>query len=340
VAEQSTPSSEPRRDGAHELTDGAEMNTVVPRAQDGRVPQRWAWASDIHLNFVSGRRRLAFCRSVCRVADGLIVTGDIGESTDLERHLRALAHAIPVVAYVLGNHDLYDSDAASVHALAERLTDEIPNLWWLDASGILELSSTTALIGVGGWADARWGRWEVAADMNDYRYIADFRVLGEDQRMWREVMERWANRDAQLAEQLLTAAASRYSRVVMATHVPPFWESAQNYRGRPMSTVLYPHYCSRIMGQAIVRVMQQYPDTRLGVLCGHTHGATEHSPLPNVTVYTAYAEYGDPRIQPQVVDVASPRLLEPSRRESHVPPGPRQVQTIDRDYTFDELGWE
>jgi hypothetical protein len=51
------------------------------------------------------------------------------------------------------------------------------------------------------------------------------------------------------------------------------------------------------MGEAILEIMVEYPEHRLTVLCGHTHGRGECQPTPNVQVFTGGAEYGQPTIQ-------------------------------------------
>jgi hypothetical protein len=43
--------------------------------------------------------------------------------------------------------------------------------------------------------------------------------------------------------------------------------------------------------------MRGFPDRRLTVLCGHTHGLGEAQPAANVIVYTGGARYGEPEIQ-------------------------------------------
>ena len=49
-------------------------------------------------------------------------------------------------------------------------------------------------------------------------------------------------------------------------------------------------------GDAILEIMAAWPERELTVLCGHTHGAGECQPLPNVRILTGGAEYGNPAI--------------------------------------------
>ena len=47
-----------------------------------------AWATDIHLNFLTTLARRRFLESVKEQADALVVTGDIAESNSLGETLR------------------------------------------------------------------------------------------------------------------------------------------------------------------------------------------------------------------------------------------------------------
>jgi predicted MPP superfamily phosphohydrolase len=55
------------------------------------------------------------------------------------------------------------------------------------------------------------------------------------------------------------------------------------------------------MGEAIIEVMERHPAVRLTVLCGHTHGGGECTPLPNVRVITGAARYHAPAVQRTIV---------------------------------------
>jgi len=50
------------------------------------------------------------------------------------------------------------------------------------------------------------------------------------------------------------------------------------------------------VGDAILEIMPQYPQRRLTVLCGHTHGEGVCQPLANVEILTGGAEYGRPAV--------------------------------------------
>jgi hypothetical protein len=45
------------------------------------------------------------------------------------------------------------------------------------------------------------------------------------------------------------------------------------------------------MGEALTEIMQEFPDRKLLVLCGHTHSSGVYSPLPNLRVLTGESQY-------------------------------------------------
>ena len=65
-----------------------------------------AWATDIHLNFVTTLARRRFLESIKEQADALVVTGDIAESNRLAETLMVMDVLVErPVYFVLGNHD-------------------------------------------------------------------------------------------------------------------------------------------------------------------------------------------------------------------------------------------
>jgi len=51
------------------------------------------------------------------------------------------------------------------------------------------------------------------------------------------------------------------------------------------------------VGDVLKRVMEEHPDSKMIVLCGHTHSQVEVDILPNLHVKTAGAEYRNPKIE-------------------------------------------
>lgn len=75
---------------------------------------RWRWMTDIHLEFLSDADLDAFLSKIGMIsADGLLISGDVGTGTDVDRFLVRLSEAFPgPICFVLGNHDFYDRSSA------------------------------------------------------------------------------------------------------------------------------------------------------------------------------------------------------------------------------------
>jgi 3',5'-cyclic AMP phosphodiesterase CpdA len=268
---------------------------------------RLAWATDIHLNFVDATTRREFYNSLAQDSDAVVISGDIGESPDVEGYLREMEEALQrPIYFVLGNHDFYRGSITATREAVARLAVESEYLAYLSANGVVELSPQTALIGHDGWADARLGDFANSdVILNDYALISELQcwqgagVLDKDR--LGDVLNALGDQAAQHLEGRLAEAVSRYTNVIAITHVPPFREATW-YDGRVSDDNWLPHFSCKAVGDAMVKVMESNPQANLLVLCGHTHGGGETSPLGNLRVLTGPARYGVPEIQ-QVFDV-------------------------------------
>ena len=258
---------------------------------------RLTWLTDLHLEFLTPARLTQFCVGLARAApESLLITGDISQSRGLEKHLRILERTLECPIYfVLGNHDFYYGSIGEVRALAERVSLASPRLCWLPSRGIIPLSEATALVGHDGWADGRFGDYARSAVMlNDYRFIQEFVGLGRDARLAR--LGQLGDEAAAYLRGILPEALSRWRRVIVATHVPPFAQAAW-HEGRISDDDWLPHFSCKVVGEVLVEAMRERPDREMLVLCGHTHGAGEIEVLPNLKVVTGGAVYGEPRVQ-------------------------------------------
>jgi predicted MPP superfamily phosphohydrolase len=268
---------------------------------------RLAWLTDIHLNFVSAERRRRLLNTIARQADAVAISGDIGESPNVGHFLQEMAHALGrQVFFVLGNHDFYRGSIARTREAMARLAGESEHLVYLTAVGVVELTPDTALVGHDGWADARLGDFQRSdVVLNDYLLIDELRWWKEDfvldKERLRPVLENLGDEAARHFERRIAEAASRYSRVIAVTHIPPFHEATW-HAGRWSDDNWMPHFSCQAAGQAMLRAMRLYPASNLLVLCGHTHGSGQADPADNVRVLTGAAEYGRPEIQ-QIIDV-------------------------------------
>lgn len=264
--------------------------------------KRFAWATDIHLDFVSYGGVAEFCRRVARAScDALVITGDIGESTSIIGYLETLAARINVPIYfVLGNHDFYGSRIAEVRRQVTELAAVHQRLSYLPAAGVVRLTERVALIGCDGWGDARLGNgFDSRVELQDHYLIRDLAALPTVGRFAR--VRALGEEEAERARVLLTAALAEHEHVVFATHVPPFREACW-HQGKVSDDDWLPHFTCRAVGDVLLGIMREHPTRRLTVLCGHTHGAGFARVLPNLVVYTGGARYGSPTLQ-QTINV-------------------------------------
>jgi predicted phosphohydrolase len=259
--------------------------------------RRLAWATDVHLNFLSPEELAAFAAAlVASEADAILITGDIAEAPSLRRLLTTVAQAVRrPIYFVLGNHDFYHGSIAEVRALAVDLSATSPWLRWLPAIDPVELAEDTILVGHDGWADGRLGNYGRSSVMlNDYVLIEELSGLDKDRRL--AALHRLGDEAAGHLEKIVPAALDRCRRVIVATHVPPFKEACWHL-GRISNDDWLPHFTCKAAGDVLREAAARRPDRKIEVLCGHTHGAGVAEILPNLVVRTGGAEYGAPVVQ-------------------------------------------
>lgn len=258
---------------------------------------RLAWATDVHLEFLRHDEVVAFCDELERLdPDAVLLTGDISTSRALEGHLRVLENCLArPIYFVLGNHDCYHGSIAATRELARERTRTSAFLRWLPACGPVPLAPGTLLVGHDGWADGRFGNYaESQVELNDYQCIAELENLSRAERLSR--LHALGDEAAAWVRAHLPSALARATRVVFATHVPPFREACW-HEGRISDDAWLPHFACRAVGEALIEGLLPYPDRQMTVLCGHTHSPGATRPLPNPFVRTGSARYGRPAIQ-------------------------------------------
>ena len=102
-------------------------------------------------------------------------------------------------------------------------------------------------------------------------------------------------------ENVLLDAVSKYHNIIAVTHVPPFREAAW-YEGKTSDDNFLPHFSCKVVGDVFKRVMQEHPQSKLLVLCGHTHGGGRFQVFDNLNALTGEAKYKEPAIQ-QVLEI-------------------------------------
>ncbi len=255
------------------------------------------WVTDPHLNFLSRRQQRRFGKQLSEHGDALVVTGDIAENPTLVKCLRDLAGSYgKPVYFVLGNHDFYKGSFEETKALARGISGK--SLHWLTEAGIIELNSTTALVGHDGFYDGRYGTplndWgNPGFVMSDWTYIKDFKGL-HIQALIHEV-DALGQQAAEDVRPLLNEALVKYETVVVATHYPPYREATW-HKGKMSDPYAMPWFSCKAMGDMLFRAALDHPDRKIIVLCGHTHSPGVCQIHDNLTVYTGQSEYDRPQV--------------------------------------------
>ena len=94
---------------------------------------RFAWLTDIHLNFLEPEAVEGFMHEVSEVpCDAILLSGDIGEAPNVVEYLNQLDTLVQKPIYfVLGNHDFYRGGIAGVRRKVEALVLSCRNLHYL-----------------------------------------------------------------------------------------------------------------------------------------------------------------------------------------------------------------
>jgi hypothetical protein len=130
--------------------------------------------------------------------------------------------------------------------------------------------------------------------LNDYRLIGDFIGLDATARLAR--LNQLGDEAAAYLRSELPAALTRWKRLIILTHVPPFAQAAW-HMGQQSDANWLPHMSCKAVGEVLLEAAAAHPDREIRVLCGHTHSPGEVTMLPNLMVTTGGARYGEPVIQ-------------------------------------------
>lgn len=258
---------------------------------------RAAWLSDLHLNFVSDEQAAAFWHDLAQQQpDWVLIGGDLGEADNVVGYLLQAAAAVDrPVAFVLGNHDYYRGSIRGVREAVAEACRQQPLLTYLSTAAPISLTQRVALVGHDGWGDARASDYEASnVVLNDYFLIAELAGLSHEQR--RQRLATLGDEAAEHARRVLPQALATHAEALFLTHVPPFRQACW-HQGQLSDDNWAPHFCCLALGEALLEIMQQFPDRHLRVLCGHTHGRGEAQILPNLTVWTAGSVYGQPSLE-------------------------------------------
>lgn len=260
-----------------------------------------AWLTDPHFNIAGIQRADALIAEVRTWSpDAILITGDLGESHDLEGWLDLFDNTGIPTYFVLGNHDFYGSSIAQVRKNVTELCETREHLTWLAGVDVISLTPNTALVGHDAWGDARQGD-PLASPVRlaDFFAIADLANQPDQESMCAQ-LRRQGDITAAHMERVLPMALETHAHVMVASHVPPF-ERAAWHEGNGSDKDWSPYFVCKAMGEVLLKYAAQYPTRQISVCCGHTHSGGEMWAAPNLRVRTGGATYRHPAWQDPIL---------------------------------------
>lgn len=258
------------------------------------------WLTDIHINLVSQRERIAFYQTIPADVSGILITGDIAEADCIVTLLQEMArHIAKPIYFVLGNHDYYRGSVEEVRLQMRDVCQTHPTLFWLGGCDPISLDKNTRLVGIDGWADARNGNYQASpVVLHDSHYIKDYLQIKSLGRLeLQKKMQTLADMDAKaLSVKLAQAIAAQAKHIIIATHVPPFKEACW-HEGKLTNDDYLPFFSSKATGDVLMKIAKANENILFKVFSGHTHDAATVSILPNLIVKVGMAEYTRPSQQ-------------------------------------------
>jgi predicted phosphodiesterase len=170
--------------------------------------------SDIHVEFHADAGR-AFAASTPE-ADVLVLAGDIGTRSTLNKALEVFCSRYPKVLFVTGNHEYYQSSPKVMHAQIAEFAATHPNFHWLNNSHVT--IDGVRFIGATLWFPngnvvSRNREW-----LNDFAIIKDFVP--------------WVFEENKLSQEYL-AREVKPGDVVVTHHLPSNLSISPKYAGSP-----------------------------------------------------------------------------------------------------------
>lgn len=264
------------------------------------------WCTDIHLDHASNEQLISLGEKIREApTSGVLLTGDISDANKLVYHLSALEKVVEKPIYfVLGNHDFYNSSIDDVRKQMKKITNLSSYLRYLPLTQYQVLTKNTAVIGHDGWYDCLNGLWDQCKfEMYDWVMIKDYlhtrrkqgiRYVFDRQKI-AEVSRLLATEAVQHVHDGIKAAVRYHNNIIIATHVPPFYET-HFHLGKPGEPQAHPVFTSKLMGDMLLAAGEAYPDVKFTVVAGHTHGACVKKIRKNMIAMVGGAEYRDPSV--------------------------------------------
>lgn len=251
-----------------------------------------SWMSDIHLDAVNYD-----IDYLSQDVDGYLITGDISTGKRLIQDLDRLRNVLKKPIYfVCGNHDFYGS---SIRRVTTQLRNTAEGRHYLP-NGPRLLEGSTWIVGQDGWYDLRNGKGSQSKfTLCDLDFVHELResIHCVGARSTTSVIRQLADTQALALEAQIREVVSKgATKVVVATHVPPFQGSCF-HEGKPSDPDGLPWFSSKIMGDTLESLAKEYPNVLFEVYAGHTHASSTFQVTPNMVCRVARASYGYPEFQ-------------------------------------------
>lgn len=262
-----------------------------------------AFCTDIHLDHIAANAVLPFIHSIAAAGPDVVVcTGDISNAILLHNHLGMIAKGLGEIPfyYVLGNHDFYGGSISDVRML--RSSDRRYLSLYSLVGKYVCINDNIAIVGHDGWYDGGYANWYASRiQMTDYKLISEFR--SKSRLEMKSLINNLSNSAAECISISASAAAAVSKKVIIATHVPPFPKCSRGPDREQSNADWMPVMSSKAVGDAIIGVAEDHPDTKFTVLCGHTHTPWREVVTENVTCIVGNADstgvsgYGHPTFE-------------------------------------------
>jgi hypothetical protein len=129
----------------------------------------------------------------------------------------------------------------------------------------------------------------------DRHLIDDFRHL--DQKSFFQKLNLLGDESADYFRKVLPRALSRYSNVLVGTHVPPYTQGVR-YNDKGCVWNRQPFFANRAAGNCIYGISKSFsksfPNRRIQIYAGHTHSEASVMIRPNLSLRVAGARPGQP----------------------------------------------
>lgn len=259
---------------------------------------RLLWLTDLHLADASSEEFKRFVEDMAvQAADTIAISGDISDGYHFVKSLREIHQLLfrKKIYFVLGNHDYYHSSIYDTRKIAENFSEEVLGIEYLTCSGVHALTEKTAILGHDGWADGRFGDYYSSKVLlRDFFAIEDFIGISAQERL--KKMQLLGDEAVEHFQKYLPEAFQNYERVILVTHVPPFFEACL-FKEKLADSDWGPFFICKKVGEVLIEIMEKYSHCKLLVLCGHSHHKAHVKIRQNLSVLTGGARVEFPEVQ-------------------------------------------